>query len=133
MDLSSRWRPLRFTFTGCTAALVQLALLETLTDAGWPVAAADIISLLVSTQVNFVLSYVVTWGDRRQVGAPMGGVFLRWAWYQGMIAAGLAVNMTVFLFVRSDLQLLVASAVGTAAGAGLNYVTGDHIVFAARA
>jgi putative flippase GtrA len=133
MSLSARWRPVRFACTGCAAAAVQLVLLESLTDAHWSIVAADILSLLVSTQVNFVLSYLITWGDRRHVGIRLNGVLRRWAGYQGMVAVGLAVNMMVFLVARTDLQFLVASALGTAAGAGLNYVAGDHIVFAARA
>ena len=133
MSLSSRWRPLRFACTGCAAAVVQLVLLESLTDAHWPIFAAEVAALLISTQVNFVLSYLITWGDRRLAGIRLNGVLRRWAGYQGMVAVALGVNMAVFLVARTDLQLLVASALGTAAGAGLNYVAGDHLVFAVRA
>jgi putative flippase GtrA len=111
---------------------VQLALLQSLTVAHWPDAAADVMALLVSTQVNFVLSYIFTWGDRRSPGFDGPDVLKRWVGYQSMVAAAFVVNLAVFLVARMDFQQVVASAFGTMAGAGLNYVTGNHLVFAAH-
>lgn len=115
-------RPLRFVCTGGLAALVQLAILDALIDGRWAAIPANAVALLVSTQVNFVLSYLFTWRDRRPIAGTRLAVLRRWATYQG----------SVFVAAWADLHALVASALGTAVAALVNFVAGDRLVFRAR-
>jgi putative flippase GtrA len=126
-------RPLRFAGTGGAAALVQLAILDVLIDARWPPIPANLVALLLSTQVNFVLSYLFTWHDRRPaVGTPLV-VLGRWAAYQGSVTGTAVLNMAIFIIARADLHALLASALGTAVAAVINFVAGDRLVFRRRA
>jgi putative flippase GtrA len=125
-------RPLRFACTGGLAALVQLGMLDALTEWRWTPILANAVALLLSTQLNFVLSYLFTWGDRRpRTGRPVV-VLGRWAAYQGSVAGTALLNMGVFVVARADLHTLVASALGTAVAAAANFVAGDRLVFRAR-
>jgi dolichol-phosphate mannosyltransferase len=110
---------------------VQLAILDGLTDWRWSPFPADFLALLISTQVNFVLSYVLTWRDRLPHRNTARIVVGRWAAYQASASAAYVLNMAVFLVGQSDLHLLVASALGTASAAVLNFVAGDRLVFRA--
>jgi putative flippase GtrA len=124
-------RPLRFACTGGLAALVQLGMLDVLTDWRWTPILANAVALLLATQLNFALSYVFTWGDRRpRTGRPVT-VLGRWATYQGSVAGTALLNMGVFVVARADLHTLAASALGTAVAAAANFVAGDRLVFRA--
>ena len=125
-------RPLRFACTGGAAALVQLGILAALSASHWAPIAANALALLLSTQVNFVLSYLFTWGDRRSRSAPRRALLGRWAAYQGSTAGTAILNMGVFVLARVDLHTLAASALGTAVAALLNFFAGDRLVFRAR-
>ncbi len=124
-------RPLRFALTGGSAALVQLGILDALTDNRWPPVPADVVALILSTQVNFALSYLYTWRDRRPHAGMPCGVLGRWAAYQGSAAGAALLNTGVFIVARADLHMLVASALGTAVAAVVNFIAGDHLVFRA--
>ena len=122
-------RPLRFACTGGLAALVQLGMLDALTHWRWTPILANAVALLLSTQLNFVLSYLFTWADRRpRTGRPVA-VLGRWAAYQGSVAGTALLNMLVFVATRAVLPPLVASAAGLAVGASGNFVIGDRFVF----
>ena len=125
-------RPLRFACTGGVAALVQLGILDALTERRWAPIAANGMALLVSTQVNFVLSYLFTWRDRRLTDGMPLALLGRWATYQGSVAGSALLNMTVFVVARSSLHLMVASALGTIVAAVVNYIAGDRLVFRLR-
>jgi putative flippase GtrA len=130
--LSERARPLRFAVTGGLAGLLQLALLALLTRHGWNSILANAVALLLSTQVNFALSHVFTWRDRRPHEGTEGTppvVLVRWAAYQGSVAGTALLNMLVFVATRGLLPPLVASAAGLAAAASGNFVIGDRFVF----
>ncbi len=126
-------RPLRFALTGGLAALVQLGILHILTARRWPPVQADVVALLLSTQVNFVLSYLYTWRDRRPRVRTPRMALTRWATYQGSVAGTALLNMGVFIVARADLHTLAASALGTAVAAAVNFIAGDRLVFRASA
>jgi putative flippase GtrA len=125
-------RLLCFAFTGGVAALVQLGILEALTDGQWTPVQAEAAALLLSTQVNFFLSYLLTWRDRRPPGWMPRMILGRWAAYQGTAAIAAIINMSVFVLGRADLHTLEASALGTAIAAMVNFVAGDRLVFRAQ-
>src|SRR5947209_4027359 len=118
-------RPLRFALTGGLAGLLQLGLLALLTGRGWPAALANAVAFLLAAQVNFALSSLFTWRDRRRM-APL---WRRWLAFHGAIAAMALVNQSVFLAARTALPALVASAAGIAVAAVGNYLLGDRLVF----
>jgi putative flippase GtrA len=110
-------RPLRFALTGGLAGLLQLSLLTLLTGRGWPAALANAVAFLLAAQVNFAVSSLFTWRDRRP--APL---WRRWLAFHGAIAAMALVNQSVFLAARTALPALVAAATGIAVAAVGNYL-----------
>lgn len=121
-------RPLRFTFTGGTAGLIQLALLALLTGQGWPAAPANAFAFLLAVQVNFGLSSLFTWRDR----PALTPLWRRWLAFHGAIAAMTALNGLVFLAAHPVLPTLPAAALGIAIAAGGNFLLGDRLVFRVR-
>jgi putative flippase GtrA len=118
-------RPLRFAVTGGLAGLLQLGLLALLVGRGWPAAPANAVAFLLAAQLNFAVSSLFTWRDRRRT-APL---WRRWLAFHGAIAAMALVNQSVFLAARTALPALVASAAGIAVAAVGNYLLGDRLVF----
>jgi putative flippase GtrA len=127
LDITPAARPLRFALTGGLAGLLQLGLLALLTGHGWPTAPANAVAFLLAAQVNFALSSLFTWRDRRRA-VPL---WRRWLAFHGAIAATALVNQSVFLAARTVLPTLVASAAGIAVAAVGNYVLADRLVFGA--
>jgi putative flippase GtrA len=125
-------RLLCFACTGGIAALVQLGILDALSDGHWTPFQAEAAALLLSTQVNFFLSYLFTWRNRRLRGWMPRMILGRWAAYQGTAAMAAILNISVFALGRTDLPTLEASALGTAIAAIINYVACDRLVFRAR-
>ena len=121
-------RPLRFALTGGLAGLLQLGLLALLVGRGWPSAPANVVAFLLAAQVNFAVSSLFTWRDRRRT-APL---WRHWLAFHGAIAAMALVNQGVFLAARTALPALAASAAGIAVAAVGNYLLGDRLVFGAR-
>ena len=92
---------------------------------GWPAALANAVAFLLAAQVNFALSSLFTWRDRRRM-APL---WRRWLAFHGAIAAMALVNQSVFLAARTVLPVLAAAAAGIAVAAVGNYLLGDRLVF----
>src|SRR5579884_2561240 len=122
--LHPRARPLRFITSGAIAAAVQLGLLVAFERLGWGIM-SNAAALAVATQVNFLLSARLTWGDRDHGS----GLFQRWLLYQGSTGTMAVVNMAVFLVARTWLPAVEASALGILAGAVGNYLSADRMVF----
>ena len=120
-------RPLRFALTGALAGLFQLGLLALLTGRGWPAVPANAVAFLLAAQVNFALSSLFTWRDRRLPASP----WRRWLLFHGSIAAMAVLNGLVFLATHTVLPALAASAAGIAVAALGNFVLGDRLVFRA--
>jgi len=112
--------------------LVQLAALDILLDWRCPPVLADAVALLPSTQVNFVLSYLFTWRDRRPLPGTPHRILGRWAAYQGSAGCAALLNVAFFVVARTHLHAPVASALGIAVAALANFVAGDRVVFRAR-
>src|ERR671930_2022054 len=120
-------RPLRFALTGGLAGLLQLGLLALLVGRGWPAVPANALAFLLAAQVNFAVSSLFTWRDRRRT-IPL---WRRWLAFHGAIATTALVNQGVFLAVRTVLPALAASAAGIAVAAVGNYLLGDRLGFRA--
>jgi putative flippase GtrA len=121
-------RPLRFALTGGLSGLFQLAVLALLTGRGWPEFPANLLAFLLAAQVNFALSSLFTWRDRR-TAAPL---WRRWLMFHASIAAMAVANQLVFLAAHTVLPTLPAAASGIAAAAVGNFLLGDRLVFRAN-
>jgi len=118
-------RPLRFALTGGTSGLIQIGLLAVLVAHGWPSLRANLAAFLMAAQVNFALSTLFTWSDRRVAQA----LARRWLLFHCSIAGMAALNMLVFAACRTWLPDLAAAACGIVAAAAGNYALGDRLVF----
>jgi putative flippase GtrA len=127
MLVSRKMRPVRFAITGGIAGLTQLALLTLLLDQGWYALWSNLVAFLLAAQLNFLLSGLFTWRDRR-AGRSLGR---RWLAFHGSIAGMALVNLAVFVVARFVLPNMVASAAGIGAAATGNFIIGDRLVFRA--
>jgi len=131
--LSPLARPLRALAMGSLSALVQFGLLDILIDARhWHPLPASALALLLGAQVNFVLSYIVTWHDRHSDHRRTGLVLRRWLAYQGATIGTAALNIVVFLAARDVLPTLAAAAVGNIVAGIVNFALNDRLVFHRR-
>ncbi len=131
--LSLLARPLRALATGSLSALVQFALLTLLIDARhWHPLPASALALLLGAQVNFVLSYIVTWHDRHSDHRRTGLMLQRWLAYQGATIGTAALNIVVFLAAHDVLPTLAAAAVGNIVAGIVNFALNDRLVFHRR-
>jgi putative flippase GtrA len=121
-------RLVRFAVTGSLAALAQLTLLTLFTSRGWHAISANAAAFLLAAQLNFILSSVCTWADRR----TGQGIGRRWLLFHGSIAGMAVVNMAVFAAMRLAAPDLAASAAGICVAAIGNFFIGDRLVFRAR-
>src|ERR671939_901407 len=92
-------RPLHFTFTGGLAGLLQLGLLALLVGRGWPSGPANAVAFLLAAQVNFAVSSLFTWRDRRRT-APL---WRRWLAFPRAIAGLGPIKPGGFLAARAAL------------------------------
>jgi putative flippase GtrA len=125
--LARRARIVRFCLTGGAAALLQLALLTAFERLAWPPLLANGSAFALSAQFNFGASQAFTWGDRSRTGGLIG----RWLRYHGTIAGSALLNMAVFAAASQALPSPAAAALGIAAAAAINFLSGDRLVFRA--
>lgn len=121
-------RPLRFALTGGLAGLVQLGLLAALADHGWRPWIANLAAFLLAAQLNFALSTLYTWRDRRGTDV----LWRRWLLFHGSISGMAVLNIAVYTVARTVLPYLLASAAGIAVAAVGNFLLGDRLVFRAH-
>jgi putative flippase GtrA len=121
-------RFVRFGAVGGGCAVVQLLALALLVRLGVELHGANTLAFLLSTQVNFALSSVITWRDRR-VGPGWRVVGKRLAGYNALALGSLAINQLVFSLALFVAYFLVASALGILAGMVLTYVISGRILF----
>jgi putative flippase GtrA len=122
-------RALRFAAVGIVCFSLQYLLLRLFKAVGVQVTAADALGFALSAQLNFALSMLFTWGDRK--GAFTRSPGTRWASYNASILLTLAINTGVFQLCR-PLGDLGASALGVFVGAVGNYALCDIVVFRGR-
>ncbi|MBV9705890.1 MAG: GtrA family protein [Chloroflexi bacterium] len=126
---SSAARPLRFICIGAIVALIQLSMLDLLIYQRWNPVLANIMAFVLAAQVNFLLSTLFTWRDRRLERARIKAFFMRWAAFHVSISGTAVLNFTVFLAARTIVPTLIASALGIMLAAVLNFAVLDRFVF----
>ncbi len=124
----ARWaRPLRFAGMGILAMGAQLLALTFLSYLGWHDLAANILAVLVGTQISFLLHATVTWHDHHTTGHSS---VLAWLRFNGVVLTTMALNQIIFLFAERWLAIDLASAIGSGVVAVLNYGISNWWVFA---
>lgn len=122
----------RFACTGIFAGLIQLALLHLWIAHGWNALVANPIAFFVSAQVNFVLSALFIWRDRCDESRRTETLLRQWVAFHGSILGTALLNQAVFAVAQLALPPLIASGLGIAAGALVNFVVQDRYVFVTR-
>jgi putative flippase GtrA len=121
---------LRFALVGVACfgaqyfAAVELVRLGTI----WPIANA--IAFALSAQLNFGLSSVFTWGDRRTSGGK--AMWIRWISYNGTVLLSLALNSATFTVSYRVVGTLPAAATGVLVGSGATFLICNFVVFRPR-
>jgi putative flippase GtrA len=116
----------RFGGTGVLCLALQYSVLRALQSEGLPPAAAVFVGYCVSAQLNFVLSYSVTWSDSaRRHGAAL---LATWASFNGACVASALVNTGVYAICRQDAGDVVALGLATVTSTTLNYVMNHFVV-----
>jgi putative flippase GtrA len=125
-----RYRAVRFGAIAASCTLGQLLALAWLTRLGVSELVANGIGFALSAQANFVLSAQVTWRDRKPRRASLSTWPGRWAQFNTVAIAALAVNEFVFTIgAHAGIQLFMASAAGVLAGAALTYTLNNLVTF----
>jgi putative flippase GtrA len=125
--LSERARPLRFVFTGGLCGLIQLVLFTLLVRSNWSPLIANAVAFLLSAQVNFLLSWSFTWGDRQV--HQRANLLARWLTFHGSIVGTALLNQLVFWLAHLLLPNLFAVMLGIGVAALANFVLLDRQVF----
>jgi putative flippase GtrA len=119
----------RFAATGVAAAVAQLTLLAVFLHAGAPPTFSNALAIGMAAQLNFGLSRSFTWHDRPRERR----LVFDWMRFMATVSASAALNLTVFEATRRVIEPLPAAALGILAGAALNFVVADRLIFTARA
>lgn len=121
-------RPLRFGAVGGSCAALQLLALALLVRLGVEPHGANVLAFALSTQVNFALSSVITWRDRR-VAPGWATSGKRLAGYNALALGSLAINQLVFTLALPATAVPVASGLGILAGMALTYTASGQMLF----
>ncbi|HLH25993.1 MAG TPA: GtrA family protein [Chloroflexota bacterium] len=120
---------MRFAATGGLAGAVQLLLLHAGTALGGNPLPTNVLAFLVATQVNFCLSQLFTWRDRRDDRPARASLMRRWLRFHAAISGTAMLNMVVFAVGRTVMPDLLAAALGIGAAGLVNFVLADRFVF----
>ena len=118
----------RFAATGMAAAIAQLAMLTVFLHVGAQPTFSNALAIALSAQLNFALSRSFTWHDRPRDRR----LLLDWARFMATVSASAVLNLTVFEAARRVMEALPAAAFGIVAGAALNFLVADKLIFPAR-
>lgn len=119
-------RVFRFVAVGITCTASQQLLLILLVKNGSGEYLANAVGFIISTQLNFLLSYHLTYGDRK------GDSTRRLLQFNALAITVLVCNMVAFATALKFTPYLVAGflgIVGTLTGAVINYLVGTKFIF----
>ena len=125
-------RIVRFVSVGGVASLLQLFLLYVIQLTGISKLLANFFAFEISTQVNFTLSYFITWYDRTPKKPTVRYVVERLMAFNGMAVTTLIINMSVFAVMLFFVHYLVAGALGIIAATTTNFVVSSRLIFRLR-
>jgi len=125
-------RVVRFISVGAVASGLQLLLLYVIHLSGIPKLLANFFAFEISTQVNFALSYFITWYDRTPERASVRYVIERLLGFNGMAVTTLIINMSVFAVMLLFFHFMIAGAVAILAVATFNFFVSSRLIFRRR-
>ena len=125
-------RIVRFLSVGAAASLLYLLLLYLIQLSGMPKLLANLFAFEISTQVNFTLSYFITWYDRTPERPTVRYVIERLLGFNGMAVTTLVINMSVFALMLLYVHFMVAGAVAVLAAATANFIVSSLLIFRRR-
>lgn len=123
-------RPVIFLLVGVMGFVCQLAVLQALTAAGVPVAAAAAAAVAAAIGHNFLWHRQWTWRDR---GAPPAGAALQFARFAGLNGVvSLAGNVAITAgLAHAGVPVLAANVAAVGVCAAANFLLADRLVFIA--
>ena len=122
----------RFLAVGGVASLVQLSMLYVIQLSGISKLLANFFAFEISTQVNFGLSYLITWRERTPERPTVRYILQRLFAFNGMAITTLIINMSVFALMLLYVHFLIAGAVGIIAATATNFVVSSWLIFRRR-
>jgi putative flippase GtrA len=125
-------RIIRFVSVGGVASLLQLVLLYIIQLTGMSKLLANFFAFEISTQVNFALSYFITWYDRTPEKPTVRYMIERWLGFNGMAVTTLVINMSVFALMLLYVHFMIAGAVAILVAAVTNFVISSRVIFRRR-
>ncbi len=125
-------RVVRFVSVGGVASLLQLLLLYVIQLTGISKLLANFFAFEISTQVNFTLSYFITWYDRTPEKPTARYVIERLLGFNGMAVTTLIINMSVFALLLLYVHFMIAGAVAILVAAATNFVISSRLIFRRR-
>jgi len=125
-------RVFRFLCVGAVASLLQLTLLYVIHLSGIPKLLANFFAFEISTQVNFGLSYLITWYDRTPERPTLRYLIVRLLGFNGMAITTLIINMSVFALMLMYVHFMIAGALAILAAATTNFIVSSRIIFRRR-
>ena len=111
-------RLIRFASVGSACALLQLAALHLLVELNVDKSVANLFALVCFAQLNFALSSVITWTNRR-------------ARFNGVVVVSALANQLTFMVAVPHIEYLIAGTLSLIVGAIINYLVSDRVVFTA--
>ena len=123
---------IRFLAVGGVVSLLQLFLLYVIQLSGISKLLANFFAFEISTQVNFALSYLITWHERTPERPTVRYILQRFFAFNGMAITTLIVNMSVFALMLLYVHFLIAGAVGIIAAAAINFIASSWLIFRRR-
>ena len=132
-------RVVRFGMVAGSCTVLQLLILEFLNRLGVNRVLANGIGFVISAQMNFALSALFTWRDRkprlarhtRSQNASRAGVWVaRWAKFNITALVALAINELVFVTaLHAGAALIIGSAAGILTGAVVTFSVNHFVTF----
>ena len=122
-------RLIRFGAVGSVCALFQLVVLSALVHLQLELHLANTLAFIVSTQLNFVLSSLITWRDRRVLSRSLVTGARRLAGYNVLALGSLLINQIAFALALHVTSYLLAGFCGILAGMLLTYAISGRILF----
>ena len=123
-------RLIRFCFVGGFCGLVQMAFLYVFVTRGVQENLSNLVAFIISVQINFFLSYFITWNDRRNPSLKLTKLARRLVFFNGMAITTMVVNQVAFAIFLFFTPYLVAGVLGILAAAAVNYMVSDKFIFA---
>lgn len=132
-------RVVRFGMVAVSCTLLQLLILEYLNHLGVDRVLANGVGFVVSAQVNFALSALFTWRDRKprlarhtkSLKAAIARIWVaRWAKFNLTALVALAINEVVFaIALHVGVKLIAGSAAGILSGAIVMFSVNHYVTF----